>query len=298
MPTTFVLEEALNLQSEIYQQTPGGQRSRIVKIPAYRPYLEAMVRDEKGKTRRLRYKEHSNFLFADEQKKEENIDDNAKFTESERDNSWFRHGILVTESNSLINYLRAYPGNSKSPYKSDKIKPGIFKELDVQKEKEALNEDLRNRTMAAHKIFTLSKPELDDMILDINGSFFEVPSDIQEVQNLLLEWLDNTDDSGVKRIINFIPNETIDKEARLMVGRLINSGFLSFDELPNAIAKKGKANDWVKVREISATDYTPDQRVDFFVTFLTSKDGKALYDELKTEDLKSKETTSKKTKTE
>ena len=96
---TYVLLESMDAGAPIYLQTPEG-RSQIKKIPRHRPYLQVTLQDKEGKSRTLRYKSQCDTVWQDEQLKL-GIDANAKFTQIERDVTYFKYGILTTDKVNL-----------------------------------------------------------------------------------------------------------------------------------------------------------------------------------------------------
>jgi hypothetical protein len=127
---TYVLKDELDANAAIFQTLPNGQREQIKKIPLYRPFLDIMVEDKDGVSRRLRYKANSKYLFADDQIEKEKIDANAKFTDNERNETYFRHGTLTTNKVGLQSFLETNPEFEGSEYTSDNVRRKTYKLLD------------------------------------------------------------------------------------------------------------------------------------------------------------------------
>jgi len=91
--------------------------------------------------------------------------------------------------------------------------------------------------------------------------------------------MDNTDMVGLDRILE--DKVTLDDEILITVGKAHSKGILEFDKEPNQISllKSGK---WVNVKMIPS-EMPSQERQRFFMQYLSSDDGKLLYEDLKRE---------------
>lgn len=276
---TYVLLDALNVDTPAYQQLPGNQRVQITKIPWHRPYLRLPVHGEDGVVRMLRYKATSKYLFEDEQMEKEKIDANAKFTDQERDDLYFRHGVLVTEKLQAQKFLEANPEFIGSEYKSENVRNKCYKLLDEKAEALIKNKDHARRIKAASKIMGLELKDAQEMIIRLNGSFVKTPDEVEECQNWLIQFLDDSDDAGIDEIMKGEKEITVDEKTTVLIGKLLKAKLLSFDEVPGQVSKKDKTGKWISVREMS-TEYSMEQRKSLFSDFLNMEEGKVLKSDL------------------
>lgn len=287
---TYVTLEALDATAPIYQTTQGGQRSRITKRPFYRPYLQITYTGVDGKNKTIRYKKVSNTIYQDEQIKD-GIPANERFTQSERDELYFRHGILTTTLPLAQTFLDNHPENENFKGQCEVRK--AFKELDKAVEDKITNAELKKRAKAANKIFNLSLSEAQELLIRINGSYFKTPSPedyegtneekeesaLALCQNMLVDFLDDTNEAGIDEILKENKELNIDEQNTVLIGKLINKGLLSFSQTEGKISKKGKDGSWIEVRDMS-DQYTMDEKKRLFSDFLNTKDGKDLKNDL------------------
>lgn len=283
---TYVLLESMDVDAPVFQQLPNNQREKITKIPRHRPYLQVTFQDESGVSKTIRYKANCNTIYQDQQIKDYKIEANEKFTQNERDNLWFKYGILTTDKKNLQDFLETHPEFEKFKGSCDDVKKPCFKLLDKAGEAKIKNDDTKKRVKAAYKIINLELDAAREMLLKINGSYFETPNtgddeaDLQECQNMLTDFLDSTNEAGLDAILKEDVSDTVDEKTTVLLGKLINAGELSFDAVADAISKKGKDGNWIKLRDISATQYTPEERMRLFSDFLNTEDGKILKNDL------------------
>lgn len=283
---TYVLLDSMDADAPIFQQLPNNQREKIRKIPRHRPYMQVTFENKEGESTTIRYKASSKHILLKKQMDEDKIDANAKFTQNERDNLWFRYGVLTTDKLNLQQFLEAHPEYDKFEGTCDDVKKRCYKLLDKAGEAKLKNNDTKLRVNAAYKIINMDLAAARELLLIINGSYFETPNtgddvaDLEMCQNMLTEFLDDTNEEGLKEILKDRKLDTIDEKVTILVGKLINADHLSFDAISNAVSKKAKDGNWMKLRDISSTEYTPDQRMNLFSTFLNTEDGKLLREDL------------------
>lgn len=279
----YVLLDALDVDSQAFQQLPNGQRSQIKKIPWHRPYLRLPVTDEEGVSRMLRYKSTSKYHFEDEQLDKEKIDANAKFTDAERDENRFKYGVLVTTKVHQQEFLEINPEFEGSKYTSDNVKRKTYKLMDKAIEAKDENKSIVRRVRAMNKILSLDLEDAQAMIIRLNGTFVETPTDVEDCQNMLVRFLDDHDgEEAIDAVMKEDKNVTVDDKTKVLIGKLINAKLLSFDEKKGAVVKKDAAGKWLEVREIS-DEYSPEERVRYFNEFLNTDDGKLLKSDLEKE---------------
>lgn len=285
----FVLLPVMDATAPIHQQLPEGKRARITKIPRHRPFLQVSFIDKDGKSRTIRYKSSSDKIYQDEQIKD-GILANTKFTSNEYNDLVFKHGSLVTNKPNAIAFLLSHPECEGFEGICDDVKFPKYQVVDRGKENKVTNEDLRRRAKAATKILDLDLKQAQEMLIRLNGSFFETPKDVIECQNLLIDFLDNSEDAGVDAILKEDKTVTVDEKTTVLIGSLINAGRLSFNEIEGSISKKDRDGKWISIREMSTT-YSLEERTRLFSDFLNTEDGKPLRTDLEN-DLKEVETLS------
>lgn len=157
----------------------------------------------------------------------------------------------------------------------------LYKLHDRGKEIKSANAEFKLRLQAVNKIADMKTlEEAQELLLKLKGSFHVVPTDFEEAQNELIDYIDNEDNpNAVSEVLS--SGSSVDEEARIIVGKAIAAKILSFNDVPNMVAK-WQANQWYPVKEINSTEYTSEQRLSYFVEFLTSETGKLLYDDIKT----------------
>ncbi|HEY9342631.1 MAG TPA: hypothetical protein VIQ23_13690 [Hanamia sp.] len=274
---TYVLLDALNSSAPIYQHVGDGKRVQLTKIQNWSPYLRITFQDKDGKTKTIRYKEGLPTIDQTKQIKEFETPANIGWTTRERSDMVFKLGTLTTNKPNVQNYLENYPAFDKFEGFSDDHRTPCYKLLDLEADSKVLNTEIRTRVKAANKVLDMSLEGKQELLLRLNGSFFTPPKEDIDCENMLMEIIDDMDESGLKEVLR---NElTADESVSILIGKLLNAGELSFNKNPNQISKKVKGN-WVDVKAISS-DYTPEERKRYFIEFLTSDSGEALLADLR-----------------
>lgn len=281
----------MDADAPVFQQLPNGTREKIKKIPWHRPTLRQTFQDENGVGITIRYKSASKFIDQSKQIAEEKLDANEPFTKTERRDCEFRFGQLVTNKLKAQEYLEAHPEFEGFKGTCDDVPMPRYRLLDETKDVKNLNEETRKRLRAGNKIFSLELQQAQELLIRLNGSFFKTPqpadytgateeanieSAKEECQNMLMAFMDDTNDKGLDAILKEEIN--IDEKTTILIGNAINAGILSFDETENQVSKK-QGDKWVSVKEISS-EYQPEQRKLYFAEFLSSTDGKLLANDL------------------
>lgn len=290
---TYVLLDALDIDGSFYQQLGNGQRSQLRKIPLHRPYLEVPLQTKDGEAKVLRFKEHSNFIYKNDQWEKEKIDANAKFTQKEYDLPKFKNGVLTTNKKNLQDFLESHPEYLGFEGFCDYVAKPCYKLLDKSAEAKLKSLDIKKRIEAGKRIYDMSLQEIQDLMIRINGRHFAPPADIEDCQIQMMTFIEDTNDEGLKEIMN--GEATIDQKVLILISRLINAGSLQFDDNGD-IKRKIKTGDFTTVRNISS-EYDLDQRISYFSDFLNTEDGKLLKTELESDLQEIDNKNSKKTKT-
>lgn len=292
MPTkTYVLLPHMDSDAPVYTQLPNGQREKVKKIPFHRPTLRQEFYDENGNNKVIRYKSYSEFIDQRQQIEKEKIEANTPFTPTEYNDLKFRHGILTTNKIRAQQYLEAHPEFIEFKGNCDTVRQPTYKLLDEVKEAKEKNSDIRLRVKAATKILDLSLEEAQSMLIRLNGSFFETPQAkdgkteadaTSECQNMLMEFIDDAEEEGLKAVLMDEEDATIDDKTTVLIGKLINAGKLSFDAVEGKVSKKGKDGEWIEIRNLS-TEYSIEERKRMFSNFLNTAEGKPLKNDLESD---------------
>lgn len=274
---TYVLTSAMDVSVPIFQRVNKDQKVPIVKRNGYAPFLQITCEDKDGVSHTLRYKETCDTVLLEDQIEKKKIPANAKFTNSERSERYFRNGICTTSKVNLQRFLEAYPGCKGSPYTCMEIRNAEYELYDKSNESKIQNAEIRKRVKAASKVLDLDLEQAQALLIKINGSFFETPKDLEECQNMLTDFVDATDDKGLDSVLK--DTDTVDEKTTVLIGKLVNAGLLSFDAVDGTISKKDKNGKWINVRDMAAT-YSLDEKKRLFSDFLNTNDGKALKNDL------------------
>jgi hypothetical protein len=284
---TYILLPHTAPTAPIFIQTGKRSKIRIDKLPKDNTNLKYTFMDKTGKNRTIRLKLDSNTIWQDEQM-QQGIPANARFTDAERKATEFINGVLVTMNPVVQKFLESCPHFEKFEGKCQTVKRPKFTVYD--REEVVLNENklFKDRLKAANKIDSLEVEEAKNLLIRLHGSFFKVPSTLAECQNLLVDYMDSSDEA-VNEILK--EENSVDDDLTVLIGRLLEADILSFTAIENQVAKK-KAGKFVGIKALSSKDYTPEQREDMFKAFLLTENGKPLLEDLK-KDLKKSETSKK-----
>lgn len=277
MVKTYVLLDVLNSTAPIYQHIGDGKRVQLEKIQNWSPYLRITFQDKDAHTRTIRYKEGLDTIDQKVQIKEFETPANVGWTTRERSNVVFVLGTLTTNKENVQKYLESYPAYDKFEGFSDDHRTPCYKLLDLAAESKIRNTEIRKRVNAAQKVLNINLEEKQELLLRLNGSFFMPPESDLDCENMLMEMIDEMDEAQMDEVLR--DELTPDESVSILIGKLLNSGELSFDKSQNQISKKISGN-WVDVKEISS-EYTPEERKRYFLEFLTSDSGKQLLADLR-----------------
>lgn len=273
---TYVLLEHMHPTSNnIFIRVNKDQRQPVNKLRDYRPYMKVSFTDENGKNRTIRYKNTTSEIYQDEQIKL-GILANDKFNQSEYRDLEFRNGVLMTNNDTIQNYLETYPGFEGFKGRCNDVKRPEYKLYDKVGEIKTSNEFAKKKIEAGAKIFAMDLEQTQDALYKVYGASFIPSNDVNENQATLIKYLDTTDEA-VDDILK--EDETRDDEITVLVGKLLTNGIISFDQSPGKVSKK-KGTGWIDIKSIS-NEYAPMERKRIFAEFLASDAGQPLLAELK-----------------
>jgi hypothetical protein len=285
---TYVLLDHLDSSANVYLQVNAHERIKFKKRPVDHAYGQISFRDRDGKQKTIRLKLGCDEIDLHRQVKEYMIPANEKFTQEERDALRFRDGVRMTEDEVVQRYLETSPQFEDFWKKDEKGRVGscpsitgpMYKLYDKGVELKANNETFRKRLAAANRIDAINTVEEGaELLLRVFGSFHKVPDDVLEIRSQLIDFLDEADDKQIDILLR--EQETMDEKVSVLVGKALNLRVLSFDKKRDMITmiKNGKQ---VDLRQIPSA-YTQEQRLEYFVEFLTSEDGKAMLQDIRKE---------------
>lgn len=275
---TYVLLDHTDASAQVFQQINANQRVRLTKRPFDHAYGQVTFMDREGKNRTIRYKAETDEIFMDVQVKEKMIPANAKYTQTERDALLFRDGVLITDNTTVQLFLETSP-QFEDFWKKDakgrvgrcpEIRGPLYKLLDETQELQSDDDMFMKRVAAANKIAALKNVrEGQELMIRLNGSFFKAPKDILKIRSELIRYLDDADEAMLDNLLRGELN--VDEKATVLLGKAINAGIISFDQLKDHVVKV-KGERLIKLKEISS-EHLHDERLRYFMEFLTSPDG-------------------------
>lgn len=280
---TYVLLSHTESSAPHYLRVNQDQRVRFQKRPVDHAFLRQVVnyRDADGKERNrvARLKLYSDTIWQDEQIKN-GIPANEPFTQAERDAVMFKNGVLMTNKEIVQTYLETVAQCKDSSAKSPDVKEPLYELFDKSIQVKAGNAEFLKRVKAASKIASIYESgdvkKGQDLMIRLNGAFFEVPNDIDDILAGLTSFVDDADEEALDKLLD--DSMTQDEELVILVGKAVSKGIISFDESPNQVSYK-KNNAWSNVKMISS-NLQPGERQRVFVEFLASPEGKYLAEDL------------------
>lgn len=283
IPKIYVLLPHTKPTAPIYQRVSKDQRLRLDKRPIDAAYMKQTFTNQEGKNRTARLKLNCDTIWQDEQIKPEiGIGANESFTTQERDAVKFVDEVLIAKVKIVAEYLESIPQYDKwwvkNPNGYSDVKP-LYTLLDKESEAKVTNEDSKRRIRAAAKVISIEDvKEGQDLMIRLNGSFFDPPNDIVDIQNALLAFVDDADDAMLDNILKEEKDITLDEKVTVLIGKAIKLGVISFEAVPNQVSKK-TGDKWVSVKEVSS-EHSQTERKRYFAEFLTEKDGELLKKDL------------------
>jgi hypothetical protein len=286
--TTFVLLEHTQSNVPVFRRVNGNQRVRMNTRLIDHPYLKLTfldAADEKNKT--IRLKLSSNSIYLKEQM-DAGIPANEPFTAAEKKAVEFNNGFVMTKNPIVVQYLKASP--QMEGFKGvcpDIIRP-LYKVLDRTVEIKSENSLIKKQAKAIQRLLSLNLKEGQDLMIAINGKFFDPPKTLEEVQNGLVAWMNATDEAGLDTLLRKTDkkaapsDESAEDEIAVLIARAVQNDIISFDHEKDQVSKKVNGK-FVPVKTISS-DMDKDARAKLFSDFLLTKEGYALADDIQ-EDL-------------
>ena len=275
---TYVLEEHMQPTAPIYIHVAKGKRMRIDKIPLWEPFLQYTFTDKEGKNKTTRLKLNSDSIYQDEQIKA-GILANERYTTAERNIRKFRNGVLITGIPIFQKFLEeGCPHFLGFEGISQEVQHKTFRRYDKSMEVKSTNKAFKDNLKAANKIAELDLKGAQDLLLKIFGFHYTVPNDLDEAQNALVEYM-NESDEAVQEIIS--ETLTVDQEITILLGKLMNGKKISFDAIPGQVAKE-KNNEWIPLKQIGL-DYSVEEKERIFSEFLSTPSGLTILADLKNE---------------
>ena len=278
MLKTYILLESMDADAPVYQTLSDGTRMQVKKIRSHRPTLRQDFQDEDGVGKVIRYKIGSQTIDQRVQIEKEKLEANARFTTQEYKDLDFNFGVLVTNKKMAQEYLEAHPEFEGFKGFCDDVRTPRYKLLDEAGEQKLKNSDTRKRIKAANKIIDLDLEAATALLIRLNGSFFVTPNELEECQNLLIDFVDNAEEAGLDGVLKEEVDTTVDEKTTVLIGKLINAKILSFDAVEGKITKL-KGGKEIVLRDMSS-EYSMDERKRLFSDFLNTKDGSALKNDL------------------
>lgn len=288
---TYVLLDHLDSSANIYLQVNQNTRIKFQKRPVDHAYLEMVFTDRAGQQRNIRLKLGCPTIDRNEQIKVYQIPANEKHTQEEKDALRFKDGVNVTDDELVQTYLEASPqfednwDPKKDPEKKGRVvkcnsihRP-MYKIYDRMVEVKSDNAAFKKRLSAAIKVGAIDTVEAGSaMLLRLFGTFHKVPETLDEIQNQLVDYLDEADDKGLDLILKEEKSDTVDETISVLIGKAINLGIITFDKKPDEIGMM-KNEKYHSLRTISS-EYSPEQRLGYFVEFLATEDGKPMLSDI------------------
>lgn len=280
---TYVLLPHTKPTAPIYQRVNKDQRVRFDKRPVDHAYLKQTFTTPDGKNRTARLKLSCNTIWQDEQIKPEiGIPANEQFTQAERDAVKFVNEILMTGNKTVQEYLESIPQFEKwkgwekdesGNFKGYSEEKPLYTLLDKDIEAKTTNEEFKKRLKAANKVAGITDlKEGQDLMIRLNGRSFTPPNDLIDLQNALIEFVDDANDEMLDALLK--DEVSVDEKVIILISRAISEKIISFDAVPNQVAKR-KGDAWTAVKSVSS-EYSMEERERYFAEFLTSEDGKLL----------------------
>lgn len=284
MKKIFALVSELDGTVEIFHRVGQNERVRIgIKRQVDHAFLRQTIWDPEAKKNiTIRLKLNCNTINQEEQIKNHNILANEDFTNAEKRAVEFRGGICVVTNETVYEYMIKNPQFVGSKCESTDIHGNrkMYMLLDKTNEEKVKNAETRLRLKAANKIYELNERDASDLLIRLNGSFFATPvgeGALEEMQNMLMSFLDDTDEAGINRILE---DEVapID-EIALLVGELETKEIISFTRKLDFVVLKKNGRD-LDILKITSQMPLP-ERQRKFIDYLNSDAGLLALNELK-----------------
>lgn len=281
-PVIFALVPELDGTVEIYHRMDQNTRVRTaIKRPYDHAFLRQTIWDpEKQKNETIRLKLNCNTIYQEAQIKEHGILANEDFTAAEKRAVEFRGGINVVKNTVVYEYMTKNPQFVGSKCESTDIHGNkkMYYVIDKSNDEKIKNKETKMRVACANKIYSLSETEASDLMVRLNGTFYDTSElELEEKQNKLMEYLDDTDEAGMQRILED-KIEPVD-ELVLLVGELEAKEIISFNRKDDYVVLKKSGRD-LDILKITSLMPLP-ERQRKFIEYLNSDAGLLALNELK-----------------
>lgn len=278
-PKVYHLLEHTNSTAPHYQRVNKDQRVRFEKRPVDHLYLkQTFIDPQTGKNRTARLKLNCDTIWQDEQIKL-GILANEPFTRAEKDAVKFVQGTAIVTKEIVQTFFDSVPQNEKNFAESQSadIKQPLFREYDKTVKLKSENDEFMQRLSAANKIAKFEEGDeqkAKEFLYRLNGSFFKIDADadILELRTMMISYLDDADEAMLAKMLSDEENQ--DEQMAILVGKLVASKVLSFNDVTNHVALK-KGEGWHNVKMISS-ELPAGERMRLFVEFLSTKEGALL----------------------
>lgn len=274
---TYVILDELKPTAPIHYGITPKTKMRIEKLPSASAFLQSTFTDADGQNKTARLKLNANSIWQDEQVKA-GIPANEKFTKAERRAVKFVNGMLITNKAIVQTYLESIPQFSDFVGDAPNGERKLYKRYDRDVDIKTENEAFKARLKAANVIMDLGLVDAQQMLVAIYGTSYQVPDNLEEAQNVLIDYIDDTE-GGHEKVTKLSKGLNADQEIRVVINTLERAKVLSFTEIPDQIARK-RDGKWMEIKE-STGSLAMEERVSLFVTFLASAEGKTLLSDLK-----------------
>lgn len=272
---TYILLDHMNPHNmNLFRRIGKDRRERIDKRKDYCPHLRTTITKPNVGRVVIRYKENTELIEQDLQIKK-GILANDPFIAGEYAALRFAYGTKTTKDPVVQSYLEEYAGFEGNENTSNDCPRKEYKLLDYQKEAKDLNSFTRRRVEAVNKILNAELDETKELLWRAYGTYYKPTEDVEENQNKLINYLDENEDA-VSEIMK--GDITKDDEVKILIGRALSMGVLSFDINSGQVSKK-KGTAWIDVKAISG-ELELNERVRQFSQFLTSDSGKLLREDI------------------
>lgn len=284
---TYLLMKHTESTAPVYQRISASQRVRLAKRPLDAALLQITITDRDGENKTLRYKGNCTSIFLHEQIEKYKIPANEKFTDRERSIRYFKNGALVTNNETFQKFLESSPEfdgfwkelDGKPAGDCDEVREPKYILWNPESDIKISNQSTRLRVNAAKMVMDLEDIESAGILLKrLFGSSFQVPTLLEEAQNILIDYVDEADDVQLKDMARTELN--VDEKIDILIGTSIDAGILNFEhpDFPDQVVMK-KAGKEIPVKSIS-DQYSLDERKRYLAEFLVSDAGKPLLDDI------------------
>lgn len=249
-----------------FKTFPDGSKMPVVNHDDYGLHLTYTFTDKEGLSRTTRFLKAANTIWQDEQIKL-GFPANQKLTEADRAEVRFKGSKIITTKKNVQDFLVNCPSNEA--FEGDRGEYQVlFREFkpEISRRK---NSDLALRQAKCILALEEMTPEqMDNKLLQINGSAYELPVDKEEKKEVLLDLVNELDYETLALILEKEAEDSIE----VIIGKAINQKVLSFIEAPGQISIK-RNGEFAKLLQVSE-DHNEEQKIALFIDTLRTEEGK------------------------